>query len=83
MAGTTVRISSQSSKILKEIAREKGVSLQNVLDEAIEEHRRTIILREANEAYAALKNDPSLWKDEKDERDLWELTLTDGQEESY
>ncbi len=83
MAGTTVRISSQSSKILKEIAREKGVSLQNVLDEAIEEHRRALILKEANEAYAALKKDPSLWKAEKDERDLWELTLTDGQKESY
>jgi hypothetical protein len=81
MSGTTVRISSRSAQILKKIAKEKGESLQHVLDEAVEAHRRSLILRDANSAYARLKNDPELWDEEKSERDLWAVTLTDGQED--
>ena len=83
MSGTTVRISKHSARILKMIARQKGESLQKVLDEAVEEHRRTLILKEANSAYARLKNDSSLWDEEQQERDAWAVTLTDGQEDSY
>lgn len=81
MSGTTVRISSRSAQILKKIAKEKGESLQHVLDEAVEAHRRSLILKEVNSAYARLKNDPTRWDEEKSERDLWAVTLTDGQEE--
>ncbi len=81
MSGTTVRISSRSAQILKKIAKEKGESLQHVLDEAVEAHRRSLILRDANSAYARLKNDSALWDEEKSERDLWTVTLTDGQED--
>lgn len=81
MSGTTVRISSRSAQILKKMAKEKGESLQYVLDEAVEAHRRSLILKEANSAYARLKNDPALWDEEKSERDLWAVTLTDGQED--
>lgn len=83
MSGTTVRISNRSAQILKKIAKQKGESLQKILDEAVEEHRRTLILKEANSAYARLKNDSSLWDEEKLERDQWATTLTDGQEDSY
>jgi len=81
MAGTTVRISNRSAQILKKIAKEKGESLQHVLDEAVEAHRRSLILKDANVAYARLKGDPALWDEEKSERDLWNVTLTDGQED--
>jgi len=50
---------------------------------AVEEHRRTLILKEANSAYARLKKDPALWDEEKLERNLWAETLSDGQEDSY
>ena len=78
-----MRISSRSAQILKKIAKQKGESLQQVLDEAVEEHRRTLILKEANSAYGRLKNDPALWDGEKSERDVWAVTLTDGQEDDY
>jgi hypothetical protein len=81
MSGTTVRISSRSAQILKKIAKAKGESLQQVLDEAVEAHRRSLILKETNSAYARLKNDPALWDEEKSERNLWAETLTDGQED--
>ncbi len=83
MSGTTVRISKRSAQILKVIAKQKGESLQRVLDEAVEEHRRTLILKEANSAYARLKTDSSLWDEEQQERDAWDITLTDGQGEPY
>lgn len=83
MSGKTVRISSRSNQILKEIAKQKGESLQKVLDEAVEAHRRTLILKEANSAYSKLKNDSSLWDEEKQERALWANTLTDGEEDAY
>ncbi|MDW7729947.1 MAG: toxin-antitoxin system protein [Bacillota bacterium] len=83
MSGTTVRVSKRSAEILKKIAKQQGKSLQKVLDEAVEEHRRTLILKEANSAYARLKKDPALWDEEKLERDLWAETLTDGREDSY
>ena len=81
MAGTTVRISKRSAQILKIIAKEKGKPLQQVLDEAVEAHRRSLILKDANIAYARLKSDPALWDEEKAERDLWSVTLADGQED--
>ena len=83
VSGTTVRISKHSARILKMIARQKGESLQKVLDEAVEEHRRTLILKEANSAYARLRDDSALWGEEQQERDAWSITLTDGQEDSY
>ena len=83
MSGSTVRISKRSADILKKIAKKQGQSLQQVLDEAVEEHRRVLILKEANSAYARLKNDPELWDEEELERDLWSAALIDGQEDSY
>lgn len=83
MSGTTVRVSNKTAKILKDITSETGQSMQKVLDRAVEDHRRNLFLKEANEAYAALKNNPDQWKDELEERKAWSHTLTDGQEVDY
>jgi len=83
MSGKTVRVSSKTAEALKGIARETGDSVQKVLDRAVEEHRRTLFLEEANKAYAELKENPRQWKEEQEERDIWSNTLTDGQEVDY
>lgn len=46
-------------------------------------HRRACkkLLKQANKAYAALRNDPKAWSEELEERTLWEATLFDGLEE--
>ena len=80
MSGATVRVSSKTAKILKDITSETGQSMQKILDYAVEEHRRNLFLKEANEAYSTLKNNPDQWQDELEERKLWSNTLTDGQE---
>jgi len=49
-----------------------------VIDDAEERLRREKFLADANAAYATLKRNPKLWKEELDERAWWESTLADG-----
>jgi hypothetical protein len=79
MSSSTVRISKESSNILREIAAQEKKSLQTILDAAIEEYRRRRFLQEANKAYSVLKENPKTWKVEQEERKQWETTLSDGQ----
>lgn len=76
---TTVRISQASLHVLREIAAQAGEPMQAVLDRAIEAYRRQCLLQKANEAYAALKEDPAAWQKEMAERKVWDATLADGQ----
>jgi len=44
----------------------------------LEASRRLRMLAEANAAYAALRANPTAWREEQAERRLWEATLADG-----
>jgi hypothetical protein len=81
MSSSTIRISKESSTILREIAARENKSLQGVLDTAIEEYRRHHFLQQANKAYALLRENPKDWKAEQKERKQWETTLLDGQKD--
>ena len=78
MPSANVRISPESRQTLRLLAREAGESMQAVLDKAIETYRREKFLREANAEFAALRSNPKAWKDELEERRLWDQTLMDG-----
>ena len=52
--------------------------MQAVLDKAPELHRRDRFLRDANADFAALRRDKKAWREELQERDLWEQTVADG-----
>jgi len=80
MQSVNVRISSQSYQILKDLSREKGQTMQSLIDQALEELRRKKMLEAANEAFVALKADREAWREELAERGLWENTLVDGVE---
>jgi hypothetical protein len=75
---TTVNVSERSHAVLQELASGEGISLQHVLDKAVELYRRQRFLEEANRAYAALRNDPEAWAEELEERAAWDATLQDG-----
>lgn len=77
---STVRVSSRAWEVLKEIAEQTGETMQGVLERAVEAYRRQWLLEKANEAYAALRNDPEKWDEEVAERREWEATLADGLE---
>lgn len=78
MSSVNVRISSNSYQTLKALSKRRGVSMQSVIDQAIEDLRRRKFLEEANRAYLELKNDKNAWHEEIKERELWETTLLDG-----
>jgi len=54
--------------------------MQAVLNEAIDSYRRQKFLEDANAAFAALRNDPEAWREEQQEREIWNRTITDGLE---
>lgn len=78
MSSAIVRISKSSHQILQELSSRQGESMQAILNKAIEEYRRKQFFEEANAAYAALRKDPKAWKQEQEERALWDATLQDG-----
>ena len=55
--------------------------MQVVLEEALEDYRRKELINETNKAYALLRKDKKAWKEELEERKLWECTLMDGLED--
>ncbi len=73
-----VRISPRAHELLRRMAEEEQQSMQSVLDKAIEGYRREKFLRAANADFEALRHDSKAWKEELQERDLWEQTLADG-----
>lgn len=73
-----IRISPQSKSTLRKLAEHEGKPMQAVLDKAIEHYRRDSFFRELDEGYARLQADPKAWKEELDERRLWDSTLSDG-----
>ena len=80
MPATTIRIRPESHRALKEIAAITGHSLQDELDQAIEQRRRTIYLEGLSADYAALAEDPKAMAEFQKEIALWDSTSNDGLE---
>lgn len=78
MATTTIRINATTRETLRQLAARSGRSMQEVLEAAIEEHRRRQFFADVNAAYEALRRDPAEWEVELAERRLTEGTLADG-----
>jgi predicted transcriptional regulator len=78
MPSTSIRIDEQALAVLRELARRQRQPVQTVLKQAIDSYRREKFLEEANAAFAALRSDPEAWKEEQQERDLWDRTAGDG-----
>jgi hypothetical protein len=77
-----VRIQPESYAKLRQLAKEAGATMPDVLAEAIDELYRRRFLDECNAAYARLKADPKAWKKELAERRAWDATLGDGLEDA-
>ena len=75
---TTAKMSDQSHILLKQISEKTGKPMQLVLDEAVELYRREKFFEELNREVLATKSDSKLWREELEERALFEGTLSDG-----
>lgn len=75
---STVRIGEQSHRALRKLAEERGVTMAEALDVVVQHWEKDAFFQQLNEAYAALKSDQGAWKEEIEERRLWDQTLEDG-----
>jgi len=81
VSSVTVRVSTHSRESLRRLASQAGISLQAVLERAIQEYETKQFLEVANRSYAALRKKPKAWVLELRERRAWDATLSDGLEE--
>ncbi|MES1242086.1 MAG: toxin-antitoxin system protein [Acidobacteriota bacterium] len=72
-----VRINEHTHQVLREMAQTERLSMQAILERAVEEYRRRRFLEDVNDAYAALRADPEAWSEIQSERASWEA-LPDG-----
>jgi hypothetical protein len=78
MPAMTVRIRPASHRALKEMAALTGQSMQEILDQAIEDRRRHLYLDGLNAAYAALRRNPKAWAYFNKELAGWDRANLDG-----
>lgn len=81
MASPVIRISPYSRRILELCTRMYGVSMQVVLDDALETYRRNRLLTDSNNAFLSLRKNKRLFREEMSERKHWEATLSDSSPE--
>ncbi|WP_322496237.1 hypothetical protein [Chloroflexus sp.] len=74
----TIRVSAATHALLRDLAQQRGVSLQAVLAAALEHYRRQQVLAATNAAYAALRADLAQWAELERERAAWDHTIADG-----
>jgi len=72
-----VRIGKEHHQTLRQLAKKMGVSMQTVVEKAIDELKREQFFEEFNAAYGTLKNDPEQWQKDIIERESLEGTLPD------
>jgi len=81
MTSTTVRVGGAMRDFLRELAGQTGESMQSVLERAIEEYRRRLFFEQVNAAYQRLRDDAEAWREELEERAIFEGSLADGLDE--
>jgi hypothetical protein len=80
MSASTIRIRAASHEALKAIAAMTGRPLQDELDQAIEQRRRSLYLEGIKADYEALTSDPKAMAEFQKEIALWDNTGNDGLE---
>jgi hypothetical protein len=60
------------------MAKETNSSMQQVLDQAIEQQRRRLLLERTNSAYAKLRQNKKAWQTWQAELRQLDATLSDG-----
>ena len=58
-----------------------GVSMQEIMAQAVEAYQRKQFIAEANASDEALRDDPEAWQAYQAEMAEWDATLADGLEE--
>jgi hypothetical protein len=76
----TLRIRTHTLQLLQGIARATGQSIEQALEDAVDQHARDCYWNRVNRDYAALMKDARARKSFEEETTLWGRTNTDGLE---
>ena len=79
---SSVRISDDTYDTLRVLADLEGENLQTVLNKAIECYRRSRFWQDVENAAGKLRQDQVGWNEELAERQAWDATLGDGQDDT-
>jgi hypothetical protein len=71
MPSRTVRIPRETHAKLRELARQTGHSMTDVLADAIDAYYRCQFLKGVNRDFARLRADATAWREELEERAAW------------
>ena len=82
MADATMTISELTLERLRDLARRKGVSIEQALDLAVKDQHDRAFWDAVDAGYAALQADPVAWAAIETERKVWDGTLLDGLDRS-
>jgi hypothetical protein len=77
-ASTSVRVQVRTRESIARLARERGVSAAELLDELVSRAEDDALLAAMNEDFSRLGDDTEAWAAYESERDAWEATLLDG-----
>jgi hypothetical protein len=81
MGHAMVRISERTRETLREIARAQQLSMQAILEKAVEEYRRKKFFEDLDAAYAELQKDPEAWEAYQADLRVGDAVLMDGLDE--
>jgi hypothetical protein len=81
MTTSTIRVSLRTQTIVRQMAKQSGISMQDVLEQAIDLYRRKHLLETANLAYASARSQMALQQEIAEEQQAWDATLADGLQE--
>jgi len=73
-----VRVSTNTHELLRTLANEAGKPMQEIIERAVEEYRRSSFLRGLNEDFRVLQGDEKAWESHQEETSEWESTIADG-----
>jgi predicted transcriptional regulator len=79
MATPTIRISKTTHKLLRNLASQDNISMQAIVEHAVENYRRLRFLEGLSSDFASLRENNENWHDELQERQEWDITLGDGE----
>ncbi|MBM4319116.1 MAG: hypothetical protein FJ125_03950 [Deltaproteobacteria bacterium] len=81
MKTTAVRVTPETRDRAHEVARRQGVPMVVVLERAVKEYQERLFWEEVDRTYGEARQDEQAWREETEERAVWDATLLDGLED--
>lgn len=78
MASNVVKLRPETYDRVKRLARERDLTMQDVITSGIDALERQEYARAFEEDFARLRSDDQAWQAEQDNRRLWDSTAEDG-----